>query len=117
MSLRDQILAVQDREIREVAVPEWGLTVWVSAMSARARDLWEAEIIERRKAGGAGIYDNMRASLLARCIVDEQGQRVFGENDVALLGEKSAAALDRLFSVASELNGLSETDRKALAGN
>lgn len=117
MSLRDQILAAQDREIREVEVPEWRLTVRVAAMSARARDLWEAEIIARRGKGGAGIYDNMRASLLARCIVDADGQRVFNEQDVEALGEKSAAALDRLFSVASQLNGLSAEDQKELAGN
>lgn len=116
-NLREQILAAQDREIREVQVPEWGLTVRVSAMSGRDRDLWEAEIIARRAPGGQGVYDNMRASLLARCLVDEAGERIFAEADVEALGRKSARALNRLFDVASELNAISEADQKELVKN
>jgi hypothetical protein len=51
---------------------------------------------------------NMRAKLAARVIVDSELEPVFTQQDVAALGELSAAALDRVFEVASRLSGLNQ---------
>ena len=53
---------------------------------------------------------NLRAKLVARSVVGDDGEPVFTQQDVAALGELSAAALDRVFEVASRLSGLSEAD-------
>ena len=53
---------------------------------------------------------NMRAKLVARSVVGDDGEPVFTQNDVAALGELSAAALDRVFEAASRLSGLNEKD-------
>lgn len=114
MSLRDRILAAEDRPHTDVEVPEWGVTVRIRAMSGLDRDLWEAGILARRQSGG-GPLANMRASLVAHCALDpETGERLFSEDDVAVLGSKAAKPLDRLFSVASDLSGLSDKDVKDL---
>jgi hypothetical protein len=59
----------------------------------------------------------MRAKLVARTVVDADGEPVFSQQDVAALGELSAAALDRVFEVASRLSGLNEKDLEEMAGN
>jgi len=50
-------------------------------------------------------------------ICDEEGTRLFAAKDMDELGKKSAAALDRIFTVAQRLNGLSGEDVEDLAKN
>ncbi len=57
------------------------------------------------------------ARLVAASIVDEDDKRVFSQSDVKALGEKSAAALDRVMAVAMRLSGLTEEDAEELEGN
>lgn len=121
---KQQILDADDLQVETVEVPEWGGEVFVRGLSGTERDAWEQSIIDMKQAAarrnGAGLdYDfaNFRAKLVARCIVDEDGQRLFGESEIGLLGRKSAAALDRVFTVAQRLSGLSSQDVEELTKN
>lgn len=109
-SLRDRILAADDRPKETVFVPQWGLSVFVRTLSGAERDDWEASIVQQK--GKATTYDlrNIRARLVCKCIVDEGGRRVFSDHEAEVLGEKSAAALDLLFTVAQRLNALTNAD-------
>jgi hypothetical protein len=60
---------------------------------------------------------NMHALLLSRCIVDDEGERVFADTDASALGQKNARVLDRLFQVASRLSGLDDDEAEAIEGN
>lgn len=114
-ALRDKILNAQDLKREAVVVPEWdGVTVYVRTLTGAERDAFESSILD---AAGKVTRDNARAKLVGRCVVDEAGGRVFDEADIAALGRKSASALDRLFSVASRLNGLSNKDVEELEKN
>ena len=114
---RDAILAAATLKTEEVAVPEWGGTVLVRELSGRQRDEFEASLAVQR--GGKMVSDvrNMRAKLVIRSMVSEDGQPVFPPEDVDTVGELPAAGLDRVFEVASRLSGLSERDQEDLAGN
>jgi len=114
---RDDILKAEDLTTEEVDVPEWGGSVLVRGMSGRERDDFEASIAVRH--GGQMVQNlvNVRAKIVARCIIADDGARMFTDADVAALGEKSAAALDRVFAVASRLSGLGEGDVEELTGN
>ncbi|MET0548539.1 MAG: hypothetical protein ABW002_04620 [Xanthomonas sp.] len=98
---KQQILAAHDHVTEDVEVKEWGGTVRVSTMSAADRDKWEDETL----VDGATNKDNFRARFVARCLVDENGCRLFTPEDIAELGAKSGAALARVHSVAWRLNG------------
>lgn len=118
MSLRDQILQADDLERQEVEVPEWGVSVWVRGLTSAERDDYESELLEITEDGDKVLHrENARAKLLVRAVVDEDGNRVFGDEDVEALGEKSGRATDRLFDVAQELSGVTEEDVEELAGN
>lgn len=114
MLSKDQILKADDSKTIEVDVPEWGGTVLVGTMSGFARDQFESAIIG--KNGGLNTT-NIRAKLAASTLIDAKGNLLFNDKDVAALGKKSAAALDRVFEEAQKLNRISEADVEDLAKN
>lgn len=122
-SLKERILAADDRPFRDVPTPEWAKagveSVRVVTMTAADRDEWEAAaLIARASSEGTARLRNLRAELVARCAVDaETGERIFGTEDVEALGRKSAKCVDRLFSIATELNAVTEADMRALEKN
>lgn len=101
---KEAILSADDRKTRDIEVPEWGGTVRVATMTASERDRWEAETY-----GGAKPNTiDFRARFVALCLVDEKGARMFSDKEVSALGSKSAAALQRVFAAAQELNALTD---------
>jgi hypothetical protein len=127
---RDMILQADDLEYEDVYVPEWKGTVRVKALTGRERDDFEAsctrELPARDPHTGKiirGQYEyrrdveNVRAKLVVRSVIDDQGKRIFRDQDANALGDKNAAPLDRLFDVASRLSRISAEDIEELAGN
>ena len=113
---RDQILGAVDLPTVDVEVPEWGGTVRVRMMTGGERDAFEAGTITRHGRKIEQNLVNIRARLVALCVVDEKGQRLFSEADAAALGQKSAAALNRVFNAAQQLNALTEEGAAAAEG-
>jgi len=114
---RDDILGAQDLPSEDVDVPEWGGCVRVRGLTGAERDAFEAEIVQMRGRDTHVNLRNVRAKLVARSIVDEDGKRIFGDADVHALGKKSAVALQRVFEVAQRLSGLTGEDMEELAKN
>ena len=118
---KEKILAAADKPTKRVNVPEWGGHLFVRTMSAGERDAYEAETYDLSKGGKSNdaktMMANARARLLVRTLVDEEGTRLFEDSDVEALGQKSGQIVDRVFTVASKLNGLSAADVDELVGN
>jgi hypothetical protein len=114
---RSEILDSEDLATETVPVPEWGGAVIVRALTGSERDAYETSIFTARGVGKDPEYNlqNIRAKLAARTIVGEDGKRLFSDTDIVALGLKSAAALDRVFSVAQRLSRLTNEDVKELA--
>lgn len=98
------ILAAQDLKTEVVAVPEWGGDVTVRMLTAADRDALSFSLIG---PDGKTNTQDYKAKLVARCLVGEDGQRLFADDEVQLLGAKSAVALERVFVVADRLNQIS----------
>ncbi len=113
---KEQIWAADDLKWEDVQVPEWGGAVRVKTLTGAERDQYEADSVKmegnRRKMVG-----NLRARLVALCVINEDGTPMFTRADVMKLGQKSAPALDRVFEVAARLNAMSDEDMDDLAGN
>lgn len=111
----DAILGADDRAWEDVEVPEWGGTVRVRELSGTERDKFEGGFVG--KNGKDVKYEEFRARLAGLSMVDEAGKRLFRTDaEVKRLGEKSAAALQRVVDVAVRLSGLSEDDVAELTG-
>lgn len=113
---RDQILAASDRKFVEVDVPEWGGKVRVGEMTGAQRDNYELEAIASDEKS-EGDQRSLRASLVARCAVDEAGKALFAKEDLVALGDKGWVALHRVFRAAATLNGLTKESREEAAKN
>ena len=115
---RNAILEAKDLPTETVDVPEWGGQVIVRTLTGEERDQYESSMFEVVGDGAnrevIPKMENLRATLAALSIVDEDSKRMFDVSEVHLLGQKSAAALDRVFDVAKRLSGLSEEDVKEL---
>lgn len=117
---RDSVLAANDLPRERVDVPEWGsgAYVYVRSLTGMERDSWETYCIEQRAAYKSDSgFPGLRSSLLVRCLVDDDGKRLFLDVDVETLGAKSGAVLDRLWSTAAKLNGLTAADVDELKKN
>jgi len=113
MLSKEQILKAKDLQTETVDVPEWGGKVVVMGMTGKQRDEFEQSVIKGKKTN----MSNIRARLCQVSLVDEAGVLLFNSNDIAKLGGKSAAALDRCFEVASRLSGISKDDVEDLEKN
>lgn len=111
------ILAAQDIPVREIYIAEWDADVRVKGLNARERDDYESSITVGKGKNRDVQMRNMRAKLIVRCLVGDDNKPIFSEADVDALGEKSAAAIEKIFDVARELSGLSENDMEELAKN
>ncbi len=114
---KEQILAIEDIKFKDLKVPEWGGTVRVRGLSGTERDAFEASNQVIRGKTAVPNMVNVRARLCARTIVGPDGEPLFSETDVAALGRKSGAALNRVFDAARKLSGLTEADIAELEGN
>jgi len=93
-----------------VHIPELGGDVIVQGMSGAQRDAWEASLVEGRGKKRRMNTANIRAKLVAQCCVDQDGRRLFTDEDVEVLGTARVDVLNRLFGVAQKLSGVSDED-------
>jgi hypothetical protein len=115
---RTAILSKTELATEVVDVPEWGGQVVVRELTGAERDAWEGAFLDPETRDVKTDYMvNARARLVALAVVDEDGERVFHDEDVEKIGKLSGAALDRIFSVASRMSGLSRSDLAELEKN
>ncbi len=116
---KDQILAADRKKYEDVEVKEWGGAVRLQELSASDRDLWESESFTLAADGTSAKFNpkHTRARLVVRCLVDDQGRRLFKDDEVAALGSLSASTMQKLFNKARSLNAISNEDIKELEGN
>jgi len=114
---RDSILAAKDLNPVKVDVPEWNCTLYLRMLTGTERDAFEALFVDIRTGRQRSVPDNVRSRLLVQVVSDAQGNRLFVDNEILALGAKSAAVLDRLFTIACAMNGLSERDVEDLEKN
>jgi hypothetical protein len=119
--IKAAIMAANDRPLEAVDIPEWGVSAFMAVLTARDRGTYEADLLKVDGKGRQRVnLDNMpnvRERLVARCLVDETGVRVFSDGDIAELGSKNSAVVLRLFEIAQRINGMSKTDIEALEKN
>ena len=66
---------------------------------------------------GKFTSQNIRARLLVRCIINEDGTRMFGDLESGDLGQRNGAVLDRLYDVAQRLCGIGKKELDDAAKN
>jgi hypothetical protein len=104
VSLRDRIIEADDIGKELLEVPQWGITLEMRTMSAiqRSRMLQICTTDD-----GAVDLDQLYPMLCIATVFDpESGEQVFSEEDIGVLQEKSAAALEFVATRAMEMSGM-----------
>jgi hypothetical protein len=114
---RDAILSTTNDLPREaVDCPEWNGRIWIRTLSGDERDRFEASTVQTNSKDRRANLRNIRARLVVEAACDKDGKRLFTAEDVAALGRRSSKVLDRLFTKARQLSGMTEEDIDELAG-
>lgn len=106
MSIRDQILAVQDIPSEVVDVPEWGVKIEVRGMTGAER----TRIMDKATSSGKDVnlqfvYPEI---VIATAFDPDTGKQIFVPEDKDVLLSKSANALDRIAMVGMRLSGFTK---------
>lgn len=120
----DDILGADDTQFFDIECPEWakpanplGL-VRCRTLTAAERDQWEAMMDKDANKAAKANRGNARAHLVSKVIVDEDGRRIFTKPDqIAHLGRKNVAAVNRIFEKVLDASKVSEEDRAEVEGN
>lgn len=114
---RDEILAAKKTFVtRSVDVPELGGKVIVKELSGKELDAYQSSLVQMRGKEAVPNTTNLRAKLVVRSLVDEDGKRLLTDQDTNALGDLPGRVLNRLYDVAAELSGISEEESEELAG-
>lgn len=113
---RDAILQAQDIQVAQVAVPEWGGSVYVRGLTGAERDTFEQRCMDSRKGRQINIK-GLKTLLVVMSVVDAEGQKMFAPKDAEALQAKSARPIERIYKAASDLSGLTDDDVEELTKN
>ena len=98
-----QIRSVASSLPRErVHIPEWGCDVWVRAMTAGEADRFGNTADADMRRGKAS------AQIVVLCLVDENGARMFTDDDIDEVAGWAFPATDRIVKASLRLTGLSD---------
>jgi hypothetical protein len=116
---RGAILGIKQLRQEPLLVPEWGGTVYVRELTAAERDEVETWSVAAKREDNpdADAVLNLRARVAVKSVVDDKGLRLFSDKDADELGQKSASALDAIFSMTLGLSGMSKAERERLEKN
>jgi hypothetical protein len=101
MLSKNSILAVDDRGLKTVSIPEWGGDAYIRVLSGTERDKYEAMFNEK----DTSLF---KVKFVASSLCDDKGVRLFEtDEDIKALAEKSSRVLNRLFDQCWEHSCLS----------
>lgn len=93
-----------------VTVPELGGEVIVRGMTGAERDAFEVAMVEGRGKNRQVNLKNIRARLVAYSCIDQDGARIFSDADIPALGAVRADVLNRIYTKAQRLSGITDED-------
>ena len=106
---RSKIQAAQDLPTEKVSIPEWGGDVFVRGMNVDELQKYLALLHVSGQEVDVSKVDVSTSliTIVIFCVVDEQGTRLFAEEDAEWLKTKGAGALRKISEVAGRLTGIS----------
>lgn len=106
----DAILALDDRTLEVVDVPEWGMRVTIQSLTGDERDVVDEWVLAHRNDEGQVKQAGFRAFLVAVTAVNSAGELLFTPEQAAVLGRKNHKAIARLADASQRLSKLNESD-------
>lgn len=103
MGLKQQILSAQNLRREAVEVPEWGVTVTVQEPDAEALE-WFYYVAAKDSAASAEERVTFRTRIVARCLLDEDGNKMFTPEELLKCGGQAVMRVYRAVEKLSVVN-------------
>ncbi len=115
----EAILERKDGKTEVVYIEEWEGNITIRTLSAAESEIIENFVLSKKtKEGDMRNVTGFRETVITRCVVQEDGETpLFTPSQIKALMKKSANAVDKMFSAAMDLNGLSAKAQKGLEKN
>lgn len=115
---RDALLAPSKRRFAEVLLPAKGVTVRIrSLMENEYSDLVSRVMLLAKSKDNEKKLPQARRIYIVACLVDADGNRIFNDQETALLRDWDAADISTLQDAINEHLKLSETDIETVLKN
>ena len=107
------------RKTVQVEFPEFDTTYLLREMSGTDRDKFEIAAFREDGEGKRHVEPlHLRARMVALCMVDENGNRLYADDEIEMLSDEiPASAIGKLFVAAQKLNGLDADAAETAAKN
>lgn len=117
MLSKEEILAQKKLKLELVSVPEWNGGVYLRVMTGAEFSSFEASNF--RKDGDEYVinHEGMMGRLLVRCLCDEEGKRLFSDDDGDEIEQLTGYIVDGLAEKARKLNRLDAVSLEELQKN
>ena len=109
---RDQIRAAVTAGLprKTLHVPALGGDVTVRGMSGKELTLFQDSLWTGKGKKRKVVTVNIQAKMAVRCVLNEDGTRMFTDEDVDWLGDLRGDALVKIFDAIQTLSGMSTDD-------
>lgn len=115
---REQFLAAAKRRFKDVTLPVSGHKVRIRSLMEGEKEQYEAEMLDK-KGGGfrKDMLLNARRRLVVLCLVDENGDQILNNSDLAALKQLDGADMATLQEECQTFVGFKEGDIEGLVKN
>lgn len=119
--LRKKILTKTDQQLSEIWIPEWDTKLFCRVMTGRERQRFMSLVFEMTQnenpADAVTKELQLQCMLIALCFCDDDGSRIFLDEDIEELENQSWQVLRRLFEFARMHNKLTDQSVEELEKN
>ncbi len=110
----DDVFAADDITTEKMYIPEWKGNVYIRQSTGRDQDKFESEF--RGKNGGPNLM-HARARLVATSLYTVKGEKMFTDEQIVKLSNKSGAVLNRIIDRITAINNITNEDLEKIAKN
>lgn len=104
----DDILGLKDRRTRTITVKEWGRDITIQELGLRSG----LEAFSANESGGQVVAEAEDvAKIVARSVVDDEGNRIFSDDHIPKLLEKNMKALVFIYQQVLELSASGDAEK------
>lgn len=110
-ALRKKILAAKPSALTPLYVPDWDATIYIRELTLAERDEFEKGQIVYNDDGSMSMETvGLKARLIVLCVTDENGERLFSNEDEGEVNSLGAAATELVFAACQRVNKMRKQD-------
>lgn len=119
---KEEIFSMDDLPVEDMIIPEWKKKkIKVRGATAAERDDYEQSLINTRveedKTVTQANFANAKARFVVKCVLKEDGTRMFSDGEANKLGDRVSGVINRIFNKIQDLSGMSKTSAKDIEKN